>query len=237
MQTNFLGVKLAKLEPFTGTADLKVVGYTSTLEKYAVKREQDGDKLPIAEWIGHSLCALCDIPTPFFTVVECPGSQELAFGSRWEEKSGQIVQVMPEIDKLSLLANHGNQISGIHAVDMFTANEDRHAGNFLFVDRANIAVCLAIDFSKSAMRVINPFGRCPVPPSSHTIVLKNILDLRGIFIKSDYSAIHAKLSQINDSDFSTILDGAPQEWYQKISKIEIMDWWKSEKNNRLKAIK
>ena len=237
MQATLFNVKLAKLEPFVGTADLKVIGYTSTFEKYAVKREQDGVKLPIAEWIGHSLCSLCDIPTPFFTVVECPETEELAFGSRWEESSTQINDQMAGVDQLSMLAKHGSQISGIHAIDLFSANEDRHAGNFLFVNRANTDVCLAMDFSKSAMRVEDPFGRCPIPASCHTMVIKNILDSRGLFIQSDYDSSHRKLSQLNDDIFMKILDRAPNEWYKNIGKMEIMDWWKSERTNRLKKIK
>lgn len=237
MQTTLFNVKLAKLEPVSGTADLKAIGYTSTFEKYAVKREQDGAMLPIAEWIGHSLCRLCDIPTPFFTIVECPNTEELAFGSRWEESSTELTDQMTDIDKLSTLASHSNQISEIHAVDLFSANEDRHAGNYLFVKRANTDICLAMDFSKSAMRMESPFGKCPIPPDSYTMALKNILAMRGIFLNSSYDIAHQKLSKIADSDFENILDGAPNQWYANISKMEILDWWKSERANRLRNIK
>lgn len=237
MQTTLFNVKLAKLEPVSGTADLKAIGYTSTLEKYAVKREQDGEMLPIAEWIGHSLCRLCDIPTPFFTIVECPNSEELAFGSRWEENSSQITNEMTGIDQLSTLANHSNQISEIHSIDLFSANEDRHAGNFLFVTRANTDICLAMDFSQAAMRIQKPFGRHPIPSDCHTMTLISTLATRGIFHKAGYDLAHQKLCKINDSDFESVLNSAPNQWYENIGKMEVMDWWKSERANRLRNIK
>ena len=189
-QTSFFPVQIAHQEPYGGnTNDLKVVGYTKDRIKYAVKRESDASALPIAEWIGHHLCQLAGVATPEFAVVECVGG-EIAFGSRWEESALQISDAMPTQDRLLHVSQHSTAISRVHAVDRVYANPDRHAGNFLFVIRAGLDLCLAFDFSLAGPRNHDAFGRTPLPPSSNTLQLMGIVrDHLGTFNDARYQEV------------------------------------------------
>lgn len=232
-QTSFLPVKLVHEEPHSGTKDLALVGYTVDRIRYAVKRESDGAALPISEWIGYHLCRHCSIHTPEFAVVECT-SGELAFGSRWEENSKQINAAMAAIQAFQLLSSHAETISAIHGIDRFMINTDRHAGNFLFVVRAGVEMCLAMDFSMAGPRDALPFGDHPLRENCNTYSIFSVLrDHLGKFEPSAYASTIMALKTIDTPAFSAILTSAPDEWFSAVSRQQLTDWWD---NNALKRL-
>lgn len=116
-QRTFLPIPIEHEEPYSDSKDLKLVGYTKDRIRYAIKRVQDGDLLPISEWIGHRLCEQCGVLVPEYHIVACIDGQ-LAFGSRWEDTAEQIGPEGP-MRALELLADHASDISAIFAVDQF----------------------------------------------------------------------------------------------------------------------
>ena len=236
-QANLFPVKLFHEESTSGTKDLKLIGYTAARVKYAVKRESDGALLPLAEWIGHHLSRLCDIATPDFDIVECLNG-ELAFGSRWDDNVTQITPGMAQADALLLLQTHASAISPIFGLDFFLPNPDRHAGNFLFVRRAGVQVCLSMDFSLSSVRNAIPFGELPMYPECNTNIL-----LRDIFIKHfnnfDKRAFNKSLDTIRSisiDQISTILNGAPDAWFSLVTRRQIIDWWDTSSGARIAQV-
>ena len=236
-QTSMFPVKLTHEEATSGTKDLQLIGYSQSLVRYAVKRESDGPMLPLAEWIGHHLSALCGIPTPEFEIVECLNG-ELAFGSRWEETATSLTLGTPEATSLLYLETHSVAISEILGLDGFLPNPDRHPGNFLFVNRAGQPICLSMDFSLSNVRDGIPFGTFPLGTgSATTYLLRNVLrDYLGTFDQAAYQKPLATVRSISASRISNILDGAPDEWFSKISKQEIIDWWGSFSSERASQV-
>lgn len=85
-QTNLLPVRIlnevdATTFGFDGK-DLKRVAQCDDGHSYAMKRVQDGELVPLAEWVGHHLCGRCSILTPDFAVLNDPDGQPPSFGSR-----------------------------------------------------------------------------------------------------------------------------------------------------------
>lgn len=233
-QTSFLPVQITHQEPYGGqTADLRLVGYTSDRIKYAIKRESDARLLPLAEWIGHNLCRMAGVYTPEFTLVTCIDG-EIAFGSRWEESATQINEATPIQERLLLLKTHATDISAIHAVDQMYANPDRHPGNLLFVVRSGIEMCLAFDFSRAGPRNGLPFGTTPLPPDCLTMVIMDIIkDYLNAFDGAVYKDVIDSLERISSSDFRTVLDNAPDNWFTAIDKEDLLSWWDNERSIRL----
>jgi hypothetical protein len=225
-QSNLFPVKLTHEEPTSGTKDLKLIGFAIGNVRYAVKRECDGALLPLAEWIGHHLSRLCGIATPDFAVVECLNG-DLAFGSRWEENSMVITPGTPNIEGLMLIQGHAHEISKILGLDCFLPNCDRHAGNFIFVNRAGKQICLSMDFSLSSVRLGLPFGKFPLTPPNNTDQLLNAILINHFnkLSKNDFNSPLNIIHTITMVQISSILDAAPTAWFTLVKKKEILDWW------------
>jgi hypothetical protein len=231
-QKSLFPVKLVHEEETIGTRDLRLIAYSDSGTKYAVKRESDGALLPLAEWIGHKLSQACGIPTPMYDIVECIDG-ELAFGSRWDNSAVQMTGY--DAAAKTLLSSHAEAISKIFGLDYFLPNPDRHLGNFLFAPKSGHHECLSFDFSLSCVRNGLPFGSHPLGTSCRThIVLKRFLvdDLKK-FNKHKYNEALASVKVMTDNDILTILDSAPVAWYTSVSKADILSWWRASKATRI----
>lgn len=231
-QVSFLPVKLVHEEATGGTRDLRLVGYGADKTKYAVKRESDGPLLPLAEWIGHRISALCEIPTPPFDIVECMDG-EIAFGSRWVDGSTQIKALNSAA--LDLLSSHAAAVSKIIGLDFFLPNPDRHLGNFLFVPGTDPPSCLSFDFSLSNVRDGLPFGSHPMALSVKTnMILRNVLIKQlNKFDKHRYNDALTAVKKVTTEQMADVLDEAPVQWFTTVGKDEILRWWDSSKGTRI----
>lgn len=234
-QTNLFPIKLVHEEATGGTRDLRLVGYCANNVKYAVKRESDGALLPLAEWIGHKLSDHCGIPTPDFDIVECMDG-EIAFGSRWNAAASQI-KIFDSAAQ-SLLSTHASAISKIFGLDFFLPNPDRHLGNFLFVPDSASPRCLSFDFSLSSVRNGLPFGSHPMGPSAKTnVILREFLTKKlNKFDKHRFNESLTAVQNVTVEGIASILDAAPVQWFTKVSKDEIIEWWDSSKGPRIKQV-
>lgn len=224
MQSSFLHPKIETLQPYKESKDLRCVGYTADKIRYAVKRESDKAGMPLAEWIGHNICRAVGIPTPEFFIVECPDG-ELAFGSRWEPVFEQIGSATPQSRALALLSTHATEISAIYGADVASTNPDRHAGNFLFVPRADSTMCLAFDFSQAYPSHAQSFGK-PLPNGCATLQIFSIIEHHlGRFDYKVNAAIMAKIKAIPPIDFKEVLDMSPTHWFTKITSSQLIREW------------
>lgn len=229
-------VKMNHEEPTNGTRDLKLVGHCHAGVRYAIKRESDGPLLPLAEWVGHKLSEICGIATPEYDIVECLNG-EIAFGSRWEHKTQQLITGYDAVAK-TMLSEHAVDISRIFGLDFFLPNPDRHLGNFLFSLDGLPKRCLSFDFSLSSVRSGLPFGTNLMGPSTKTnLIMKRFLidDLKK-FDKHRYNESLAKVKEVDQERMRGVLDSAPEEWYTAVSKSEILDWWHTSKNVRIAQV-
>jgi len=234
-QATLFPVKLVHEEATGGTRDLRLVGYCANQTKYAVKRESDGPLLPLAEWVGHKLSDYCGIPTPDFDIVECMDG-EIAFGSRWNASATQIKVF--DTAAQSLLSNHSAAISKIFGLDFFLPNPDRHLGNFLFVPNPASPGCLSFDFSLSSVRNGLPFGSHPMGLGTKTnIILRELLTKKlNKFDKHRFNEALNAVQDVSVDEIIEILDAAPVEWFTKVSKTDIVEWWQSSKGARIKQV-
>lgn len=226
-QSNLFPLKLLHEEEFSGTKDLKCIGHAIGGTRYAVKKESDGELLPLAEWLGHHISRLCGIPTPDFEIVECLNG-ELAFGSRWEENSISLTNGTPTVDVLLMLSIHAEAISEILGLDHHLNNHDRHCGNFLFVPRNNKQICLSMDFSCANVRNGLPFGEDYFKEGCNTLLLMNGVMVNHLskLSKKSFNAALDAVQAITYSQISTILTGAPDAWFTLVNRSQILDWWK-----------
>jgi hypothetical protein len=236
-QRTFFPIPIEHEEPYSDSKDLKLIGYTKDRIRYAIKRVQDGELLPISEWIGHRLCELCGISVPEYHIVACVDGQ-LAFGSRWEDAAEQIDGGTGPVRALELLASHAADISAIFAIDQFFPNPDRHAGNYLFVRRAETPMCLAMDFSRAGPSDEIPMGALPLDPVCSTLVVieRLIRDRLRKFDSTSFGRAKARLASIKPDEFYAILNDAPDEWFVVMTRDEFCRWWDNESSIRVDGI-
>ena len=230
-QTSFLYPKIKTQQKYDKTKDLKCVGYTQDKVRWAIKRETDKPGVPLAEWIGYHLCKHANVPTPDFSIVECPDGT-LAFGSRWEQQFEQIGSATSEARKIELLTDHALEISSIHGVDLVTVNPDRHAGNFLFVPRADSTVCLAFDFSQAYPTHTHPFGSKLPNCATMTIVIDVLKIYLGKFDSMRASQTAHHIRSMPQVDFKAIIDSAPTEWFTITTATQILREWDNFSNDK-----
>lgn len=226
-------VELEHEEPTSGTYDLKSIGYCSSGVKYAVKRESDAPLLPLAEWVGHKLSEFCGIRTPMYDVVRCMDGQ-LAFGSRWKDSARQIGPFGPKA--IATLSAHAQAISRIFGLDFFLPNPDRHINNFLFAQEHGQEVCISFDFGWGSVRHGLPFGAPPLDSMTKTVLVRRLLTQQSIFHPDLYNESLAAVGNVTTAQIKSALDEAPDEWYTKVTKAEIVDWWETFKNDRIAMV-
>lgn len=239
MQSTFFPIKLIMEEPNTGGgADLACIGYTANKIKYAVKRMSDHQLLPLTEWIGYKLCELVGILTPDYGVLECLDGS-LAFGSRWEDDCNQIYNFEPAF-KINFVIENAPEMSRTFALDIFYGNDDRHFGNFISTKRAGEDALLAMDFSRAGPAISKPFGHDKLPDECKTEMSMNYLKNNGsrsVFDDVKFTECKTAIEKLTKADMGIILDSAPVEWFNGVSKDDILNWWDTEFKTRIKEIK
>lgn len=208
--------------------DLLFVGFDEQGRRYAIKTsEPKHPLLPLVEWLCYHLCNLIGIPTPDFAVVtRLDGS--LAFGSRWEENAREFSPAkFTEAQLITWLKSSSQDVSGIFCMDAFMPNEDRHLGNFLFVQTGPRLRALAFDWSRTHL-----FEPWPWQSISNSQLVWHWLKSIGVANMDVAASRMDRLQGITSEQVLQIVHAAPDAWKDKIDISAISNWWQVNREKR-----
>lgn len=230
MQQSIFDLRIEDYEPTQPTAHLKKVGYDNAGNQYAVKRVEDGNWIPLTEWVGYSLCRILGIATPDFTIGHDENNQPV-FCSKWE--NGKVfTRDEDQMDALAEIKPRLQAIANIIALDEFIENPDRHAGNLIFRD--NTPNLLAFDFALSQFTKSACNAKIDQSKTDQTQALKTLIAWlsRSSRMRIDATEITNKIKKLQTSDLDKILTSAPFYWMQQAG-LDCIIAYLSDKQKRL----
>lgn len=220
-------VAINSIRPASGGGkDVRLFGIGADGFDYAIKTMTDNPKLPATEYFCYRLAMACRLAVPSFAFLQIPGSQQLAFGSRFEGGL-TIPNHTTHEEVIKRVKDCASSMSAAYAMDMFLGNEDRHFGNFLF--RSNSAdqlACLPIDYSRAWMA-----GGWPprsIAQSSCT-TMTHVSILRALKVWDAPRAVVAlgQIASVQASSVDHWFDEMPEEWISGSDRSAIVSWWGS----------
>jgi hypothetical protein len=206
---------------------------------YIVKDEISGTPLTVraSEFIWVSLARLIGLPAPEPVVIEDETGRPL-FGCRRE--------IIAPDALLCLLNGHlhngGVQLSRIYGLDLFSANWDRHPGNYLVLDDGGGSFAVfAIDFSHVPAHpgMINtqqdPIFAVMTATRQH---FPKIVSAYGGLDRVAALQVIDRLALLPIETIETILSTMPNDWLEASMRGDVLSWWKGpERKARAQTLK
>ena len=234
MQQPLFKMQLVDFEPDEPTAQLKKIGYDQAKNKYAVKRIEDGNWIPLTEWLGYSLCQKLGIATPDY-IIGYDESNTPVFCSKWVDgkiftkQDGQSEKGQQDI-LLEVLERY-QEIFDIIQLDDIIDNPDRHAGNLIFLP--NIPNVLAFDFSLAQITKHACNAVIDRAYKNHTDTMRKIILYYSSTDKLPLNKdkITNKFNKLTYDDFNEILTSIPEIWLQQAGIDCIIDYLQSKQSD------
>jgi hypothetical protein len=204
--------------PLSADADFVAICESST-DRYLCKGQSRFPYLPATEWICSTLARDCGLPVPAFSVVELatrPGTY--FFGSRW---LGGAIDFTAGLSRVS----NPSVFSETFGIDWFSHNDDRHLGNFLYLELAGEVVARPMDFSRAWMYHGWPLPPLPLPNTCNTMTQRLFWAAAHGYVRP-MSIIDRVNEQAHDWMQKTI-DEMPQAWVTQPERDALIAWWKS----------
>jgi hypothetical protein len=179
-----------------------------------------------SEYLWLSVARLIGLPAPYPEIILDGQGREL-FGTRREQSA-----VDANVGQMALLAGRvtggGSHLSRIYAFDLFSANWDRHPGNYLVLDDGGGSLAVfAIDFSHVT---VHP-GLTPAPPDP-IVTTNNATRMQFPAVIQPYGAdlnaaleIADRLESLPIDAMNAILTEIPDEWLPQSDKASVVAWW------------
>jgi hypothetical protein len=214
-------VRTTAPNPFGNSADMDIVAIGEDGMDYAVKKGGTA----ASEALCYQIYSACGIAVPYFsTLIMLDGSY--AFGSRIERGLSKI-QVCTPTEQLAWMKACGSNMSAIFALDFFVANDDRHSGNFLFLNGLNDRKsCMALDFSRALLYAPWPLPKTWLAVNNTTLFMQALRYTRNF---DSFAAVQALISAaaIEPNTWSDWIDTLPIGWIKTEFKTTLAEWWGS----------
>ncbi|WP_038933236.1 hypothetical protein [Bradyrhizobium japonicum] len=194
---------------------------------YVVKDEVPNQPLTVraSEFLWLSLAKAIGLPAPVAEVINDENGTPLV-GTRREPISSP--------DALAAFltghVNHGGvHLSRIYAFDLFSANWDRHPGNYLVLDDgAGLLAAFAIDFSHVKVHpgLVDP-ARDPLVslPNATRQFFPVVVAPYGPDVGAAIS-IADRIDALPVTAVDMILTAMPDAWLSPAEKADVLNWWK-----------
>ncbi len=225
IRVSVLNLLDAKPLGFDG-ADLKVIARCDDGNDYAVKRLQDGQSIPLSEWVGHRLWRQCGLLTPDFSVLYAADGEPM-FGSRIEMHKRQLKKEDGKYGIVTFLRPHASKLARCYPLDVWFANPDRHGRNFMLRPGVTGEVLLCIDWSRAWVCGGAPWGT-PPDTQSNTAQWWGFLH-KSMGLMPDGASMQAAMG-LPDDWLESVLNEAPQEWKSHLDIGSIVDFWRNRRS-------
>ncbi|MHB1655205.1 MAG: hypothetical protein ACYCSZ_02425 [Burkholderiales bacterium] len=178
-----------------------------------------------SECLCYRIYSACGIAVPYHSILTMADGS-FAFGSRIERGITNFALSTPN-EKNSWLADCAAIISAICALDLLIANEDRHAGNFLFMTGINNRKsCMAMDFSRALL-----YAPWPLPPTwsvaNNTTTMINVLRQTGLWHVTSAAQALLSAATIQHQTWKTWVEALPAGWLNDGFQDTLIAWWNS----------
>ena len=193
------------------------------------------------EFFWSSVGRQINLPFPVPTIL-ATGSARTVFGTRREKSlaTSDLIQ-NKHIFFSGGVDDGGRQIARLFALDLFCANEDRHADNYLLIQEDHGVVVQGIDFGHSAL--LPGISNWPAKDPLFHLDCNTRASFPLIIApyQSDRSHIFETIDRIKGlqlAQIETILNDIPDEWLAMNLRNEIREWWQGDsKTHRLETIR
>lgn len=206
-----------------GGVDGTLAGIGEDGMNWAIKHKP-GRPLAITEYLGYRIYEACGFAMPYCGTVTLPDGSE-AFGSRIEGGLDAPVTGKGPKALLDAIQGEGDMLSGVLAVDVWFANNDRHWGNFLWRHNDLGALALMpIDFSRAFMMT-----GWPPPDIRHvtcnTTTLIKVLRQMKLWHPAAAAVTLTGVGSIDRRDVEQWLHAAPDAWLAEPQREQLLAWW------------
>jgi hypothetical protein len=117
------------------------------------------------------------------------------------------------------------RFSAIYALDNVIYNQDRHAGNYLFVQAQASITVKAYDFSRAWTATgVWPIPKAPLPPT-HTVTQYRDTRKHHPFDVKAAEVVLDRAKKIKGTAIQTILSEIPPSWMADDVRKKIVKWW------------
>lgn len=193
--------------------------YTSTHNKV---------NAPAAEALGYHLAGACGLAVPVGAILK-RGGAPWGFGSRLEGGVTQYTRMSAQ-DREDAMRQCAPWLSALCALDVFLANDDRHADNALYRKSPLDGrwTFLAMDFSRALWRGGFPARACSdLIASGHTATLIAFLRFYNLWDARRAGTVAMSLLSIQPERIRAWIDAIPPEW-RTHNTDALPAWWGSE---------
>lgn len=216
-QISFLPVRCNRTiaKPSGVDADFIAVS-DETVERYLCKGQSKYPYLPSTEWICSSLARDVGLPVPPFAVIELitnPGIY--LFGSQWLGGNVDFAVGLPKVSNPGLF-------SSVFGMDWFSHNDDRHLGNYLYLEIAGEIVLRPMDFSRAWA-----YHGWPLPtlPLNSCNTMKSKSTWQNLYGYLRPVSIIEKIEALPENWMEKTLDQIPPAWLDTANRSLLVAWW------------
>ena len=218
-QTSFFPTQCNRTKPKPTGADADFIAICdATTERYLCKGQSKYPHLPSTEWICSSLARDVGLPVPPFTVIEMitdPGVY--LFGSQWISGGLDFTIAFSSVSNPDLF-------SKIFGVDWFVHNDDRHLGNYLYIEIQGDVILRPMDFSRSWKHHGWPL---PDLPLNWCNTLEQMPYWQALFGYVKPEDILDKIAALPAEWMDKTLANLPQAWISDSEREDYIQWWKA----------
>lgn len=216
-QASFFPIQCNRTKPKPTSADADFIAICdATTERYLCKGQSNFSHLPATEWICSTLARDVGLPVPPFAVVEMITSPGIyLFGSLWQGGGVDFTIALQRVSNPELF-------SSIFGIDWFSHNDDRHLGNYLYLDIAGDIVLRPIDFSRAWKHHGWPLPNLPLN-TCNTLSFKPHWEALHGYTKPD--AILDKIGGLPSDWMEQAIDAMPPAWVTAAERTDLIDWW------------
>jgi len=122
--------------------------------RYYLKVDRGDRALRASEWLAYRIADLVGVPTPRCDFIQT-NDGDIAFGSEAVDGASKQAETILYLERYTMIELGSSApglcaaLSGIHALDLFINNVDRHVGNFLVAGGGDDRQLLALDYARS----------------------------------------------------------------------------------------
>lgn len=221
MQTSLLPERIRRIDPNPiPSADSPGIGVAYSGQRYVLKVASPAHPwLPASEWISHGLAQAMEMAVPHWTVCVLPGGA-LCFGSRFEG----LVTAQQFLPTQPPATDNPHVLGAAYVFDLFTANNDRHPGNWLETEAAGVRLLRPIDCSR-ALLWRWPLPTPPFGPGDNSGMFYTLaLATRSMPLQDARDALGLVVNLKKDV-WRTIVESVPDGWLPESLARELINWW------------
>jgi hypothetical protein len=227
MQTSLFPIDIEDAEPEEIGAHLRKVGHDAQGRRFFVKRLEDGNWLPLTEWLCHSIARLCNIATPDFLIAaDTLNHNQPVFASVFQDgelfKTKQI-SMAQIIDKIN---GRIDELVDVLYLDLVLQNKDRNFRNFIFSNKRPYLYAFDYGCSQILKSACGAQIDDCKDKTSQTIALVLLQAKNSNHIIST-NKISLSIQNISTDKIEKIIDELPTILMQQAGVDCIIEWWKS----------